>query len=364
MSLAVLVISAVTYLSSIEPTASFWDCGEFIASSYKLEVGHPPGNPVFQLFARVFTIPVDASHAAVAVNAMNAILSALTIFLLYFTIVFFAKRLIGKKEEFSLGEAIAIFGSGAVGALAYCFSDTFWFSAVEGEVYAMSSLFTALVFWAMCKWYDQADEPHANRWIVLISFLMGLSIGVHLLNLLTIPAFVFMYYYRKNEDKKLPFKKLAGIFAIGVVIEFVLVYLFIPYFPKTAAWFDRIFVNGFGLPYNSGALFFLVGVLALCFWGLFVTLRKEKVFLNTVLLCVTTLAIRIRWCVTSAASSTAPRRWSMASITALLMRSRAAPTGPRWTASTSRPKARQTPCTTRRARCSSPACGPMQTSAT
>ena len=291
VALAVLAISAVTYLSSIEPTASFWDCGEFIASSYKLEVGHPPGNPVFQLFARLFTIPVDASHAAVAVNAMNAILSALTIFLLYFTIVFFAKRLIGKKEEFSLGEAIAIFGSGAVGALAYCFSDTFWFSAVEGEVYAMSSLFTALVFWAMCKWYDQADEPHANRWIVLISFLMGLSIGVHLLNLLTIPAFVFMYYYRKNEDKKLPFKKLAGIFAIGVVIEFVLVYLFIPYFPKTAAWFDRIFVNGFGLPYNSGALFFLVGVLALCFWGLFVTLKKEKVFLNTVLLCVTTLAI-------------------------------------------------------------------------
>ena len=313
VALAVLVISATTYLSSIEPTASFWDCGEFIASSYKLEVGHPPGNPVFQLLARFFTIPVSASHAAVAVNAMNAILSALTIFLLYFTIVFFAKRVIGapwegynvrpeaagdnrgqsplKCEDRSVARAIAIFGAGAVGALAYCFSDTFWFSAVEGEVYAMSSLFTALVFWAMCEWYEKADEPHANRWIVLIAFLMGLSIGVHLLNLLTIPAFVFMYYYRKNEDKKLPFKKLVGIFAIGVVIEFLLVYLFIPYFPKTAAWFDRIFVNGFGLPYNSGALFFLVGVLALCFWGLFVTLRKEKVFLNTVLLCVTTLAI-------------------------------------------------------------------------
>ena len=283
VSLAVLAISCITYLSTIEPTASFWDCGEFIASSYKLEVGHPPGNPVFQLFARFFSIPVDASHAAVAINAMNAILSALTIFFLYFTIVFFAKRVVKNP--------IAIFGSAAVGALAYCFSDTFWFSAVEGEVYAMSSLFTALVFWAMCQWYDKADEPHANRWIVLIAFLMGLSIGVHLLNLLTIPAFVFMYYYRKNEDKKLPFKTLAGIFAIGIVIEFVVVYLFIPYFPKTAAWFDRIFVNGFGLPYNSGALFFLVGVLALCFWGLFVTLKKEKVFLNTVLLCVTTLAI-------------------------------------------------------------------------
>ena len=312
VALAVLAISAFTYLSTIEPTASFWDCGEFIASSYKLEVGHPPGNPVFQLFARFFSIPVDASHAAVAINAMNAILSALTIFLLYFTIVFFAKRVVlkagasmpsvaNKRADASSGidapavasvsQAIAIFGSAAVGALAYCFSDTFWFSAVEGEVYAMSSLFTALVFWAMCQWYENADEPHANRWIVLIAFLMGLSIGVHLLNLLTIPAFVFMYYYRKNEDKKLPFKKLVGVFAIGVVIEFLLVYLFIPYLPKLAAGFDRLFVNGFGLPYNSGALFFLVGVLALCFWGLFATLKKEKVFLNTVLLCVTTLVI-------------------------------------------------------------------------
>jgi len=318
VALAVLVVSGATYLATIEPTASFWDCGEFIASSYKLEVGHPPGNPVFQLLARFFTIGVKPEHAAVAVNAMNAILSALTIFFLYLTIVFFAKRLvIGRAfvpagasaklfaeagtnapagnnnvpEQFSTAQAIAIFGSGAIGALAYCFSDTFWFSAVEGEVYAMSSLFTALVFWAMCRWYETADRPHANRWIVLIAFLMGLSIGVHLLNLLTIPAFVFMYYYRKNEDKKLPFKKLVGIFLIGVVIEFLLVYLFIPYLPKLAAFFDRIFVNGFGLPYNSGALFFMVALLALCFWGLFSTLKSDKVFLNTVLLCVTTLVI-------------------------------------------------------------------------
>ena len=288
VGLVVLAIASATYLSTIEPTASFWDCGEFIASSYKLEVGHPPGNPVFQLIARFFTIPVSPEHAAMAVNAMNAILSALTIFLLYFTIVFFARRVV-VGSPVGPGQAVAIFASGAVGALAYCFSDTFWFSAVEGEVYAMSSFFTALVFWAMCKWYEQADEPHANRWIVLITFLMGLSIGVHLLNLLTIPAFVFMYYYRKNLDKKLSFKQLAGIFGIGVVIEFLLVYLFIPYFPKLAAWFDRIFVNGFGLPYNTGALFFLVGVLVLCFWGLFASLKKEKVFLNTVLLCVTTL---------------------------------------------------------------------------
>ncbi|MBR1570589.1 MAG: DUF2723 domain-containing protein [Bacteroidales bacterium] len=313
VAIAVFVISAATYLSTIEPTASFWDCGEFIASSYKLEVGHPPGNPVFQLIARFFTLGVKPEHAAVAVNAMNAILSALTIFFLYLTIVFFAKRLAGSpvkpgmagspgnlqgnvsagtvRPSYTMAQAIAIMGSGAVGALAYCFSDTFWFSAVEGEVYAMSSLFTALVFWAMCRWYETADRPHANRWIVLIAFLMGLSIGVHLLNLLTIPAFVFMYYYRMNEDKKLPFKKLALVFFIGVVIEFLLVYLFIPYLPKLAAFFDRIFVNGFGLPYNTGALVFMVALLALCFWGLFYTLRSGKVFLNTVLLCVTTLVI-------------------------------------------------------------------------
>ncbi|MBR1705228.1 MAG: DUF2723 domain-containing protein [Bacteroidales bacterium] len=289
---AVLVIASVTYLSTIEPTASFWDCGEFIASSYKLEVGHPPGNPVFQLFARLATIPVPPEKAAITVNAMNAILSALTIFFLYLTIVFFARRLVRPKDGgHTLAQAVSIFGSGVVGALAYCFSDTFWFSAVEGEVYAMSSLFTALVFWAMCKWYEEADEPHANRWIVLITFLMGLSIGVHLLNLLTIPAFVFMYYYRKNEDRQLPFKRLVGIFAIGVVIEFLLVFLFIPYLPKLAAFFDRIFVNGFGLPYNSGSLTFMVLLLAACFWGLSATLKKEKVFWNTVLLCVTTLVI-------------------------------------------------------------------------
>ena len=298
VALAVLLVSGVTYLSTIEPTASFWDCGEFIASSYKLEVGHPPGNPVFQLIARFFTMGVKPEHAALAVNAMNAILSALTIFFLYLTIVFFAKRVVagrasvsGASPSYSMAQATAIFGSGVVGALAYCFSDTFWFSAVEGEVYAMSSLFTAVVFWAMCRWYETAERPHANRWIVLIAFLMGLSIGVHLLNLLTIPAFVFMYYYRKNEDKKLSFKQLAVVFLIGVVIEFLLVYLFIPYLPKLAAFFDRIFVNGFGLPYNSGAVFFMVALLVLCFWGLFTTLKREKVFLNTVLLCVTTLVI-------------------------------------------------------------------------
>ncbi|MBQ1857431.1 MAG: DUF2723 domain-containing protein [Bacteroidales bacterium] len=290
-SLAVFVVAAVTYISTIEPTASFWDCGEFIASSYKLEVGHPPGNPVFQLIARFFTMFTDASGAAVAVNVMSALCSALTIYFLYLTIVFFAKRLTGKKDGYTLPEALAIFGSGAVGALAYCFSDTFWFSAVEGEVYAMSSLFTALVFWAMTKWYEQADQPGSSRWIVLISFLMGLSIGVHLLNLLAIPAIVFMYFYRKHEDDKLSLKQCFGFFLLSVVILGLLVFMIIPYLPKIAAYVDLFFVNTLGLPVNSGAAFFLVAVLGLCFWGLFKTYGAGKVFWNTVLLCFTTIVI-------------------------------------------------------------------------
>lgn len=289
----VFVIAAVTYLLTIEPTASFWDCGEFIASSYKLEVGHPPGNPVFQLFARFFTMFVDNTHAAVAVNAMSAICSALTIFFLYLTIVFFAKRLVKKPQDgdYSLGQTIAIFGSSAVGALAYTFTDTFWFSAVEGEVYAMSSLFTALVFWAMIKWYDQADTPYANRWIVLISFLMGLSIGVHLLNLLAIPALVFMFYYKKRENGHYSMWEYVKIFLVSVVILAVVLFGIIPYLPKIAAQFDLFFVNVLGLPFNSGAAFFMLVLLGLCFYGLFYTMKRQKVLANTVLLCATTIVI-------------------------------------------------------------------------
>ena len=289
----VFVVAAVTYLMTIEPSASFWDCGEFIASSYKLEVGHPPGNPVFQLVARFFTMFTDNMHAAVAVNAMSAICSALTIFFLYLTIVFLAKRLVKPEQDgtWTVGKAVAIYGSGAVGALAYCFSDTFWFSAVEGEVYAMSSLVTALVFWAMTKWYEQADSPYANRWIVLISFLMGLSIGIHLLNLLAIPALVFLYYYRKREDGHYSFWEYVKIFAIACIILAVILFLIIPYLPKTAAYVDLFFVNVLGLPFNTGAAFFMAALLALCFWGLFATMKREMVFANTVLLCFTTIII-------------------------------------------------------------------------
>ena len=301
---AAFVVSAFTYLSTIEPTASFWDCGEFIASSYKLEVGHPPGNPTFQLIARIFTLFGDNMHAAVLVNAMSALCSALTILFLYLTIVWFAKRMVTRTPMLSAagngeangrslpaGKAIAVISSGLVGSLAYCFSDTFWFSAVEGEVYAMSSLVTAIVFWVMTKWYDKADEPHAARWIVLIAFLMGLSIGIHLLNLLAIPALVFMFYYRKREDGPFTFKELCKIFLVGVVILAVILFGIIPWLPKLAAYADLFFVNVIGLPYNSGAAFFIVAVLALCFWGVLRTLGSEKIFWNTALLCLTTIII-------------------------------------------------------------------------
>jgi Protein of unknown function (DUF2723). len=294
----VFIVATFTYLSTIEPTASFWDCGEFIASSYKLEVGHPPGNPVFQLIARFFTMFTGPMKAAVMVNSMSALCSSLTIFFLYLTIVFFAKRLLprgrsdaGSEDGYSIGDAIAIFGSGAAGALVYCFSDTFWFSAVEGEVYAMSSLFTAVVVWAMTKWYEAPDRRFANRWIILISFLMGLSIGVHLLNLLAIPMLVFMYFYKVREDREYSFWEIAKIMLISVVILGFLVFLMVPMLPKIAAYFDLYFVNILGLPVNSGAAIFLLGLVGLCFWGLFVTLKKDKVLFNTVLLCFTTILV-------------------------------------------------------------------------
>ena len=292
-ALAAFAVSAVVYLLTIEPSASFWDCGEFIASSYKLEVGHPPGNPMFQLISRIFTLFGDNMHAAILVNAGSALCSALTIMLLYLTVVWFVRRMIlpAPDGSYSSAQAVAIMGSGLVGALAYCFSDTFWFSAVEGEVYAMSSLFTALVFWAMTMWYDRADRPHADKWIVLIAFLMGMSIGVHLLNLLTIPALVFMYYYRKMGDRRLNFWGWLKIFAVGVVILALILFVIIPVLPKLAAYTDLLFVNVFGLPYNSGAVFFMVVLLALCFWGIFATLRRGKVFWNTSLLCLTTIII-------------------------------------------------------------------------
>lgn len=287
----VLIMASFVYLATIEPTTSFWDCGEFIASSYKLEVGHPPGNPSFNLFARFFTMFTDAEHAAVAVNAMSALCSAFTIFFLYLSIVHFGRRILKiRHKSLSTGNVVALLGSGVVGAMAYCFSDTFWFSAVEGEVYAMSSLFTAIVFWAILKWEEEADEKYAGRWLVLICFLMGISVGVHLLNLLTIPAIIYIYYYKKHPEN-VTFGRSVLILLGSAVLLGIILFGIIPYLPRLAAFVDRIFVNGFGAPFNLGATVFMVLVFVLCFAAMRILRKKNKAVAHTVVLCFTTIVI-------------------------------------------------------------------------
>ena len=205
----VFFIASFVYVSTIEPTASWWDCGEYIAASYKLMVGHEPGAPMFQMLAHFFAIFAgdDVTQVAKWVNTMSAMASAFTILFLFWSITHFTKKLvIGENgEENDLGNIIAVMGSGIVGALAFTFSDSFWFSAVEGEVYALSSMFTALVFWVILKWEEVADEPHADRYLVLIALLFGMSIGVHLLNLLAIPAITFVYYFKKFKPTTFAF---------------------------------------------------------------------------------------------------------------------------------------------------------------
>ncbi len=289
ISIVVLFIASFTYLSTIEPTASFWDCGEFIASSYKLEVGHPPGNPVFQLIARFFTLFGGPEDAAMLVNVMSAMCSAFTIYFLYLTIVHLGRRIVEKSRgALDFSSSVAVYGAGVVGALAYTFSDTFWFSAVEAEVYAMSSLFTAVVFWAMLKWEEQCHLPYANRWIALIAFLMGISIGVHLLNLLAIPALVFIYYYKKYEVTG---KRTVMVLLLSGVILGAILYGIIPYLPKIAAYVDLMFVNGMGLPMNVGAVIFVLAIIIAGFWGIYYTYRHKKVLLNTIILCATLIVV-------------------------------------------------------------------------
>ncbi len=285
----VLLVSAIVYLSTIEPTASFWDCGEFIASSFKLEVGHPPGAPFFMLISRFFTLfATDLTTVAKMVNIMSALASAFTILFLFWSITHLARKLIARNEIPSIVQTFSIIGSGLVGALAYTFSDTFWFSAVEGEVYALSSFFTAIVFWAILKWENEADEPFANRWIVFIAYMMGLSIGVHLLNLLAIPAIVFIYYFKKYPTTK------AGVLAAAITSVAILggiMYVIIPGTFKVASWFDLLFVNGFGLPFNSGLIFYTMVLVALFTWGILYTLKNNKVVANTIILSVAVILI-------------------------------------------------------------------------
>ncbi|MDA3930941.1 MAG: DUF2723 domain-containing protein [Prolixibacteraceae bacterium] len=282
------VIAAITYLLTIEPTASFWDCGEFITTAFKLEVGHPPGAPLFMLIGRFFTLFGNAQNAALLMNVLSALASAFTILFLFWSITHLAKRLFIKENNPALGETIAILGSGLVGALAYTFSDTFWFSAVEAEVYATSSLFTALVFWAILKWENAADEPYANRWIILICYLAGLSVGIHLLNLLAIPAIAFIYYYKRYKVSN---KGIFFAFVISVIILGVILYGIIPGIVWIATIFERIFVNGIGAPLNTGFFIYLIALVAAIVYGIYYTQKKKMVLLNTIIMGVTVIII-------------------------------------------------------------------------
>lgn len=262
------VIAAITYCMTIEPTASFWDCPEFITTGYKLEVGHPPGAPFFMLTANLFSqFTSDPSQVARMVNTMSALMSAACILFLFWSITHLVKKLICPDDnQMTLGKLITIMGSGLVGALAYTWSDTFWFSAVEGEVYAYSSLFTAVVFWLILKWESVANEPHSDRWLILIAYLTGLSIGVHLLNLLCIPAIVLVYYYKKNPNANLKGSLLALI-GSGVLVAVVL-YGIVPGVVKVGGWFELFFVNTMGMSFNSGLIVYIILLAAAIIWGI------------------------------------------------------------------------------------------------
>ena len=262
-------IAAFTYCSTIEPTASFWDCPEFITTGYKLEIGHPPGAPFFMLTANLFShFASDPSQVARMVNTMSALLSATTILFLFWTITHLTRKLIVKDwDSLTLGKTIAIEASGMVGALIYTWSDTFWFSAVEGEVYAYSSAFTAIVFWLILKWEDHADEPHADRWLVLIFYMTGLSIGVHLLNLLCLPAIVLVYCYRRFPNIELKGSLIALL--ISYVIVAAVLYGVVPGIVTVGGWFELFFVNTLGLPFNTGLIIYIACLVAATIWAIY-----------------------------------------------------------------------------------------------
>ena len=271
----VCAIACVVYLMTMEPTASFWDCGEFITSAYKLEVGHPPGAPFFMLLGNFFThFASDPSQVAMMVNAMSAIFSGLTILFLFWSITHLAHKLVAKGgEALGSGQTIAVIGAGVVGALAYAFSDTFWYSAVEGEVYASSSLFTAVVFWLILKWEAHAEDLRSDKWLILIAYLMGLSIGVHLLNLLCIPAIALVFYFKRTKTPTLKGGVIALLLSFALVGS--LMYGFIQGLVKVASWSELFFVNTIGMPYNSGVILYLVAVAASLAWGLYESTRPE-----------------------------------------------------------------------------------------
>ncbi|MBE0653623.1 MAG: DUF2723 domain-containing protein, partial [Bacteroidales bacterium] len=277
---ATFLAALITYIMTLEPTASWWDCGEFIACSYKLLVGHPPGAPLFLLMGRLFTLfTSDPEKVAYMVNLMSALFSAFTILFLFWTITHLAKKFFA-EGELTTENTILVLGSGLVGALAYTFSDTFWFSAVEGEVYATSSLFTAVVFWAILKWENIADEKHANRWLILIAYLMGLSIGVHLLNLLAIPAIVLVYYFRRYKVTQ---QGVIKAVLLSILILGVIMYGIIQGLVLIATKFELLFVNGFGMGFSSGVIVYSLIILAGIPLGIWYTYKKGRVLWNSVL---------------------------------------------------------------------------------
>ncbi|MFY7972601.1 MAG: protein O-mannosyl-transferase family [Flavobacteriales bacterium] len=277
------VVASVVYYLTLEPTMPFWDCGEFIASAYKLEVGHPPGAPLFMLIARLFSAFVSTDKVPFMINLLSGLASGATIMFLFWTITHFAKKIADLSGEFNSGKMAAVIGSGVIGGLAYTFSDTFWFSAVEGEVYALSSLFTAVVFWAILKWESAENTGTELRWVVLIAYLMGLSIGVHLLNLLAIPAICLVYYFKNYSvtRKGLIYTGLVSLGLLALIQTGVIIW-----FVKGAGFFEKMFVNSFGLPFNSGLLFYAVLIIGLIIIGLMWAQRKGKVAIHTLILGV------------------------------------------------------------------------------
>ena len=284
----ICIIACTVYIMTMEATGSFWDCGEFASSAYKLQVPHPPGAPLFVLIGRLFMAPFDPQHAATGINLMSALASGFTILFLYWSITHFAKKLVQTAgQELTNGQLFSIVAAGAVGALAYCFSDSFWYSAVEGEVYALSSFFTAIVFWAMLKWESAVTEENkigisghftgADRWLILIFYLMGLSIGVHLLNLLTIPAMVMIYYFKRY---KITNWGVFFAFIIGCAITGIIQKAVIQWTIKGAGNFDILFVNDFGMPFFSGFAFFFVLLAALIYFALRLANKKNWNFLK------------------------------------------------------------------------------------
>ncbi|MFH0756499.1 MAG: DUF2723 domain-containing protein [Bacteroidota bacterium] len=280
---SVFVIALIVYLLTMEPTASFWDCGEFIATAFKMEVGHPPGAPFFMVLGRFFTLFAggDVSKVAVTVNILSATASAFTILFLFWSLTHLVKKFFSGDEDRGPVAMITIFGSALVGALAYTFSDSFWFSAVEAEVYSSSSLFTAVVFWAILKWENEAGQPGANRWIILIAYLMGLSIGVHLLNLLAIPAIILVYYFKKYKPT---FKGIVAALAVSLAILGFVNYMLIPGLTGLAGKFELLFVNSLGMPFNSGVVIYALLLFGGMIAGIFLTHRKGNVLWNTILL--------------------------------------------------------------------------------